>query len=111
MVTALVKDAPKKRGAAGASEKEQFLLKGDPDEIQKIRERAESLGISATAYLLNLAKTDIAKGGEFVITPKTSGDARVNYGEHRPQSFSAADDREVSRAEEGKSPPGKRKAG
>lgn len=67
--------------------------------------------MSATAYLLALAEADIAKGGNFEVVPKRSKSFR--YPPREPDNISHEDDRagEVTRAEEGTSPPGKRKAG
>jgi len=50
--------------------------------LDKIDERSKNLGITRSAYLCNLARNDLAKGGEFVIGKKTAKEGHDPFGSH-----------------------------
>ncbi len=49
--------------------------------LDKIDDRARRLGMTRSVYLANLARNDLAKGGNFVITAKTKKEADP-FGSH-----------------------------
>lgn len=100
--------------ASGKKKKKPFLLNIEVELLERIRERAAELDKDIGQYLSALARADIAKGGDFVVVPKASPPRKTSYLDPLPGSATSPlieRDDEQARAEEGKSPPGKRKAG